>query len=223
MKNKQLLVFIIFSAFSLVGYASTGGSFAQSAPLQSYQSAKTTSNAPAVVPKAPPATTSEAAQMAKVKSIMAKSKKTVQSVGANPLGQAASKVRSVPSNLNAQTTRELESQMTDLNQAALMYQQNTNQKIENLRSENRALQGKLKNLTEALLMINEQLSQMATHANSSNTAASAALAQSAQDAPGGWTKTLQERFQGPTKYFAFAVLLLLLLLMTVLIKRSPKE
>jgi len=103
-----------------------------------------------------------------------------------------------------------------------MYQQNTNQKIENLRFQNRALQGKLKNLTEALLMINQQLSQI-THANGSNTATTAELNQKAQDSGEGWSRILQERFQGPTKYFAFAVLLLLLLLMTVLIKRSPKE
>jgi len=195
---------------------------AQSAPLQSYQSAKTTSHAPAAAPKAPSAATSEAAQMAKVKSIMAKSKKTVQSVSVSASRQAATKVRSVPSNLNAQTTHELESQMTDLNQAALMYQQNTNQKIENLRSENRALQGKLKNLTEALMMINQQMSQI-THPNVYNAAASAELTQKAEDTGEGWAKILQERFQGPTKYFAFAVLLLLLILMTVLIKRSPKE
>lgn len=215
---------MVFFAFSLTGYASTRGLFNQTAPMQSYQSAKTTSKATAPAPKA-----TDASQMAKVKSIMAKSKKTVQSGSNTATGASrhpAIKLRSEPSSttphLNSQTTHELESQMTELNQVALMYQQNTNQKIENLRSQNRDLQSKLKNLTEALMMINQQLSQI-THTSAYNAAASAELTQKAEDTGEGWSTILQKRFQGPTKYFAFAVLLLLLLLMAVLIKRSPKQ
>ena len=123
---------------------------------------------------------------------------------------AASKTSSKKPTLKARSsevTNELESQMNTLNQATLLYQQETNQKIERLSKQNEAVQSKLNKLTQAMVMMNQQLSVMshgskltpAKHNSANHISISALL-----------------------KYAAFGLVALLALLMGVLISRQKK-
>ena len=132
---------------------------------------------------------------------------------------------------NSATVNELESQMSELNQAALLYQQNTDQKIDTLTSQNEALQTKLTKLTEALLMVNQELSQVIPRGTSAAShmtpRASQNIASTLYDSQAAasetWSQKIQSRFQGTTVYFAFAVLALLAALAAMLLRQKDRR
>lgn len=107
---------------------------------------------------------------------------------------------------DSKTASGLESQLNALNQAALLYQQETNQKIERLASQNQSIQIKLQKLTQAMLIINQQLSVL------SNTQEKTPISQSKSAAS----------FRDLFKYIAFSFVALLAVLLGILISRQKK-
>ena len=65
---------------------------------------------------------------------------------------------------NSAAVSELESQMTQLNQAALQYQQQANRKMEHLTWQVSQVQTKLEKLTEAMMLLNQQQSALSRKA-----------------------------------------------------------
>lgn len=242
MKSKQLIVFTAFSVFSLLGYASVGGLLSQSTPLQSYESAKSAISKPT-----PSATASGKDQMGKVESIMANAKKEASSdqlakkavpkdsekittrSKATYLKTTPAKQSTQPesvklvgaSKVSSGAINELESQMSQLNQAALLYQQDTDQKIENLTSQNEALKSKMTKLTEALLMINQQLGQIVPAPASQVNSTSQDIHQKTQSDSMGFFQTLH--LPSAAKYFAFALLIILVVLTALVLLRRKTQ
>lgn len=224
MKKLQLIVFsIVFSSSSVV-YAATSLIIGGPTPLQSYESASSSSSGNSRGKKNDDA----AAQLAKVQAIMAKSKKDVQEGKVKPLSTAkipavgavttpAKKIPTPPATTtvkpiasmsgvaNSEVKSELESQMNQLNQATIQYQQQTNRRIE-------GIQSKLQNLTKAMLLINQQLSSMSTTHGTHPVPLPKA------------TKADQPiSFDGIVKYLAFAIVGLLAVMLGFLISRQKKE
>lgn len=135
-------------------------------------------------------------------------------------GSASSKVQSsqgMPStkkpglefNANAKVSKELKSQINTLSQATLRFQEETNQKIENLSTQNKDVQTKLQKLTTAMVMMNQELSSFErSHSVSSHVSK---------------PKSHAFSFSSLLKYFAFGLVALLAILLGVLIARQKKQ
>lgn len=216
-KKLQLIVFSVIVSVSGIVFATGSPILGSPTPLQSYQSASSGNSSSS--------NDNSKAVQNKVAQIMAQSKQAVQEGKVKPTSDAAVKLSNtqatpaaapvkkltLKSNTNSEVASELEQQMNTLNQATLMYQQNTNQKIEMLTSQNAALQGKLEKLTEAMVIMNQQLSQM------SNGQHSVKLPKDIK------ATTHHDSLSGLFKYFAFGLVALLAVLMGVMIGRQKKQ
>jgi len=213
LKIRQAVVFIGFVSFSLLGFASSGGMFNEATPEQSYQSAQS--------PEQPPTASSDVSEMAKVKSIIKRSK---EEVGSHRNAMLKKQSLTPSQSPKPHVAKALKSQLSLLSQAELLYQQQTNQKIESLTEENQALRAKMNKLTEALLLINQQFSQLKPK---SQVTGSMSFATPKVDRKEGfssdWLQNFRSRFYGVTEYLAFSIMALLLILMVILLKRNKPQ
>jgi len=210
----QLLIFTAIFSISAGAYASVLSSINAPIPKQSFETAYSAPNSSSQNSEA-----DSAAQMKRVEAIMANAQQEAD----------AGKLKSTPGSLieyakttpktavvnpvevsgKSELTKELESQMNHLNQVNKQYQQNTNEKIESLQSQNQAIQSKLQKLTQAMLLMNQQLQTMNSHPNSKA---------APKQAP-----THSVNFAGLIKYFAFAMVALLAVMFGFLIARTKKQ
>ena len=215
-KKLQSIVFIVVVSFSGLTFAAGAPLFGGPAPVQSYESAGSPQNSN----NRHTAADSRGVD-AKVAEIMAQSKAAVELGKVKPVTQvktitstvATPKKFTLKSAVGSEVASELESQMNELNQATLLYQQQTSQKIKDLSSQNVAIQSRLKKLTQAMLMLNQQLSTM----DSSSSKTSASL-----------PKTLKKlshsiSFEGVFSSLAFVLAALLAVMLGVLISRQKKQ
>lgn len=199
MKRFYLIVFTVLFSFSFAAYASVESLLKAPVAQQSYQSA----GAPATSNKKE----SYAEQLAKVRAIMEKSK---QEVADGSLKQKPSASQSITDHsTNPEESKELESQMNQIHQVDLQFHKSTNAKIESLVSQNKIMATRLQKLTQAMQIMNQQLSSISQHSQMNPT-----KMKSTHHAI-----SVSEIFN----YSAFGLAVLLAVFMGVLISRQKKE
>lgn len=124
---------------------------------------------------------------------------------------------------NSPQVQELESQLSQLNQANTMFQQQTDQRIDVLNQEHTVLQGKLAQLSQVLSILNQevtQLNQQISHAQKELTTNLTPEQQQHQQAMPLGSHFAQIIAGGKTtQYILYAILVLLLVVIMMLIPR----
>ena len=119
--------------------------------------------------------------------------------------------------------QELESQLSQLNQANTTFQQQTDQRIDVLNQEHTVLQGKLAQLSQVLSILNQevsQLNQQISHAQkelATNLTPQQQQHQKALPLGSHFAKTIET--SKTTQYILYAILVLLLIVIMMLIPR----
>ena len=120
------------------------------------------------------------------------------------------------------TTQELEQQITQLNQANVVFQQQTDQRIDVLNQEHNSLQGKLTKLNDVLGMLNQevnQLGQQITTAQKQISAPTTPGQKTTAVIPVMHDFTQQTATSNTTQYVLYAILALLLIIILMLVTR----
>lgn len=128
----------------------------------------------------------------------------------------------VPSSVDAETTKELESQLSQINQANVLFQQQTDQRIDVLNQEHTVLQNKLARLGEVLGMLNQevtQLNQQIQSAQKQILSTSSPAQQQASEVSGFHSFADKVEGMSSTQYVLYAILVLLIVVILLLISR----
>lgn len=239
---KKSLAFVLIGFFSLPIIGIAGNAlFSRNTPVQVFHSENT--SAAATVTHATHASPNQAAALAKVRAIMLKAKQeqnqhtqmavenlTSEHGDAHPLKPVSQEAPSQGAKITAKPTMplsqgsnnsELEAQLSTLNQNNLLFEQRTNQQIEQLSNQNKELSDKVKRLREALLLLNQEVIQLnkqhlksayqqptATHIKRSDVSIAYV---------GNWLQNLQNYFGPWFNYLIFTVLFALLALLGMLV------
>lgn len=119
--------------------------------------------------------------------------------------------------------KQLETQITELNQANTLFQQQTDQRIDALNQEHATLQGKLTKVAQVLAMLNQEITQLGQQVQSaqqqlsgSATAQKTAFAATSHN----WIEKIERT--APIQYILYAILALLAIIILMLIPRRAK-
>jgi FimV-like protein len=218
LKKTLLTVLIAVSSSPLVAIAALDGMGAPT-PVQAYH----TDTPPAAAPAK-----NDAAAMAEVQAIMSKAKQ--EAAASKPvLNPVASVSPSVPaatpasvppaasndkaSVANSEGNSDLSSQLSTLSQTNLMFQQRTDQQIENLSSKNDQLTQQLTRMGEALTILNQEVIQL----NSKLQQVRPGLAAASPDTNSSKWEQIKPEFMGGVSYLLYAVLAALVVIILLLL------
>lgn len=114
----------------------------------------------------------------------------------------------------------LESQLTRLSQVNLLFQQAANHNIELLTARNQALEAQIIRLNKALILMNNELTQVAARINQAKDDAKFA----AQSPPGeSWFQRFDNQLGSNFKYGLYAGIVLVLIVLTVVLRSRGKK